>query len=190
MRNPKWGYIMWPIQYDWLATLSMTISIWLTWLWVWPTKVKCHKTKVPKPRTNWDTYPTSQAPIALLALKVLLNATQKVKSLWVKVKSHMEVGNLNEVWLVILQSNKVILQGTLVGHLKSVVLKDLVSNFKKNFKSKTGSHLVFYIGLNLYDGPHFPWIFTSNFIPVICSFWWFVSVIYSCYDQLHISLLL
>ena len=40
----------------------------------------------------------------------------------------MEVGNLNEVWLVILQSNKVILQGTLVGHLKSVMLEDLIQN--------------------------------------------------------------
>ena len=61
----------------------------------------------------------------LLALADLLNATQKIKSLRVKVKSLKEVSHLNQVWLVILQSKYVILQGTLVGHLKSVMLKDL-----------------------------------------------------------------
>ena len=39
-------------------------------------------------RTGWDTCPASLAPLALLALKVLLNAIQKVKSL----KCHKEVG--------------------------------------------------------------------------------------------------
>ena len=43
------GYIIWPIQYDQQATLSMTDSIWQTWLWIQPTKIKYQNTKVPKP---------------------------------------------------------------------------------------------------------------------------------------------
>ena len=50
-------------------------------------------------------------------------ATMKVKPLRVKVKPREEVGHPAKVWPVILQSNSVILQGTLVGHLKSVMLK-------------------------------------------------------------------
>ena len=66
-------------------------------------------------RTSWETCLASlalQAPLTLLAslaLKILLNATPKVKSLGVKVKSHKEVGHLNKVWLVTLQSKSVIL---------------------------------------------------------------------------------
>ena len=53
----------------------------------------------------------------LLALKVLLNPTPKVESLRVKVKSHKEVGHLTKFgWSS---------QGTLVGHLKLVMLKEL-----------------------------------------------------------------
>ena len=57
----------------------------------------------------------------------------------VKVKSHKEVGHLTKcgwssykMWLVILQSKSVILQGTLVGHLKLYMLKT-----SKNFN---GAH--------------------------------------------------
>ena len=60
----------------------------------------------------------SLAMLAMLAVKVLLNASRKVKSLRAKVKFCKEVGHLNKVW-------SIILQGTLVGHLKSIMLKDL-----------------------------------------------------------------
>ena len=66
------------------------------------------------------------ARTALLALKILLNATPKVKSLRAKVKSCKEAGHINKIWVVILQSKLVILQGTLVVYLKSVILKDLI----------------------------------------------------------------
>ena len=66
-------------------------------------------------RSAWTGPP---ALLPSLALKVLLNASRKVNSLRIKVKSHKEVGHLNKVW-------SVILQGTLVSHLKLVILKDL-----------------------------------------------------------------
>ena len=74
---------------------------------------------------GWDYCPATLAPLASLALKVLLNATWNVRSVRVKVKSRKEVSPLNKVWSVIQQSKLVISQGTLVGHLKSVMLKDL-----------------------------------------------------------------
>ena len=72
-------------------------------------------------RSHWLGHlPSFNSPATL---KVLLNATWTIKSL--RVKSFKEVGHLNKVWPVILLSKLVILQGTLVGHLKAVNLKDL-----------------------------------------------------------------
>ena len=45
---------------------------------------------------GWNTCPAS---LALLVLKVLLNATRKVKTLKVKLKSRKEVGHLKSVML-------------------------------------------------------------------------------------------
>ena len=60
----------------------------------------------------WITLLALAGTPALLALKVLLNASWKVKSL---VLAYLTlVGHLNKIW-------SVILQGTLVGHLKSVM---------------------------------------------------------------------
>ena len=60
--------------------------------------VRLHRS--PRPaclaRTGWDTCTASLAPLALLALKVLLNDTRKVKSLRVKVKSCKEAGHFKK----------------------------------------------------------------------------------------------
>ena len=67
---------------------------------------------VRSPCTGWDTCPDLLTPLALLALKVLLNATRKLKSL---VLTYLTlVGNLNKVLVGHLTSY-------LVGNLKSVM---------------------------------------------------------------------
>ena len=76
--------------------------------------------------TGWDTCP------ALLTLKVLLNATRKVKSQRIKVNSHKEVSHLNNVWSVILQSKLTILRGILVVYLESVPAKTWFKGNPKN----------------------------------------------------------
>ena len=83
--------------------------------------------------TGCDTCPASLSLLALLALKILLNATQKLKSLRIKVKSRKDVSQLNKVWLINLQSKLVISKGTRIGRLKSVMLKDLLklNNYKR-----------------------------------------------------------
>ena len=58
---------------------------------------------IPNRPTGWDTW---LVPIASLALTVSLNATRKVKSLRVKIKSCKEVDHIDKVWLVILQGTQ------------------------------------------------------------------------------------
>ena len=78
--------------------------------------------------TFWDTYPALLAPLDLLALKVILNTIQKVKCQkdfrWSVVRWSQSIG-----W----PQKLVILQGTLRGHLKLVMLKDLL--LKPKFQS-------------------------------------------------------
>ena len=70
----------------------------------------------------------SLAPLSSLTLKVLLNDTQKVKCL--KEVSHLTKSVSH-------------IQNTLVGHLKSVLLKDLIITTAQKFCASKFSQLFF-----------------------------------------------